>query len=365
MRLPTGRRALRSAGIGQPALGQVPEGSHQAAAEEDVVGTKPRAAYSDDQVRLVAKVARMYHERNMRQTSIADELHISQARVSRLLKRATEIGIVRTIVSLPAGVHTDLEEAVEQQYDLHEAVVVDASSVDDLLPALGAAAADYLETTLTGGDRVGISSWSATLLAAVERMRPSRARVVDQVVQIVGGVGNPRVQVRANLLMSRFAAMTGAEPLFMPAPAMLGTEAAREALLRDPTVAEVLQTWPKLTMALVGIGSLEPSPLLLESGNALAEPDQAALRAGGAVGDVCLRFYDAVGQAVHTPLSDRILGISPTELQTIPRRVAVAGGRNKLAAIRGALLGKHVNVLITDLTVAQLLVDTPDRPTSR
>ncbi|MFV2022390.1 sugar-binding transcriptional regulator [Micromonospora sp. LOL_023] len=311
--------------------------------------------YSDDQVRLVAKIARMYHERNMRQTSIAEELHISQARVSRLLKRATEIGIVRTIVSLPAGVHTDLEETIEKQYDLQEAVIVDTSSIDDLLPALGAAAADYLETTLTGGDRVGISSWSATLLAAVERMRPSRARVVDQVVQIVGGVGNPRVQVRANLLISRFAAMTGAEPLFMPAAAMLGTEAARQALLQDPTVADVFRTWPKLTMALIGIGSLEPSPLLLESGNAIAEPDRAALRDGGAIGDVCLRFFDAAGKVVRTPLDDRILGISPEELRTIPRRIAVAGGLDKLAAIRGALLGKHINVLITDISVAQRL----------
>lgn len=324
-----------------------------------------RSAYSDDHVRLVAKVARMYHERNMRQTSIADELHISQARVSRLLKRAAEIGIVRTVVSLPAGVHTDLEEALEKRYHLHEAVVVDASGGDDLLPALGAAAADYLETTLTGGDSVGISSWSATLLAAVERMRPSRARVVDQVVQIVGGVGNPRVQVRANRLISRFAAMTGADPLFMPAPAMLGTEAAREALLQDPTVADVFQTWPKLTMALVGIGSLEPSPLLLESGNAIAEHDREALRSGGAIGDVCLRFFDAAGQVVHTPLENRILGISPEELHAIPRRIAVAGGPDKIAAIHGALLGKHVNVLITDLAVAQHLADPSDRPRTK
>ncbi|GAA3769048.1 sugar-binding transcriptional regulator [Plantactinospora mayteni] len=325
--------------------------------DDSSIGATRRSAYTDDQIRLVAKVARMYHERNMRQTTIADELHISQARVSRLLKRATDIGIVRTIVSLPVGVHTDLEEALERRYGLREAVVVEASGTDDLLPALGAAAADYLETTLTGGDNVGISSWSASLLAAVERMRPARTRVVDQVVQIVGGVGNPRVQVRANRLISGFAAMTGAEPLFMPAPAMLGTEAARDTLLQDHTVAEVIRTWPKLTMALVGIGSLDPSPLLRESGNAIADPDREALRAGGAIGDVCLRFFDVNGQAVRTPLDDRILGISPEELQAIPRRIAVAGGPEKTAAIRGALLGKRANVLITDHAVATQLLD--------
>ena len=38
---------------------------------------------------------------------------------------------------------------------------------------LGAAAAFYLETTLRPNDVVGISSWSAALLAMVEAMHPS------------------------------------------------------------------------------------------------------------------------------------------------------------------------------------------------
>jgi len=322
------------------------------------MSTAPRRfAHSDDQIRLVAKVARMYHERGMRQSDIAEELHVSQPRVSRLLKRATEIGIVRTTVSLPAGVHTDIEEALEQRYEMREAVVVEASGADDLVPGLGAAAAEYLETTLTGSDTVGLSSWSASLLVTVETMRPARTRVVDQVVQIVGGVGNPRVQVQATRLISRFAQMTSADPIFMPAPAMLGTPLARDSLLSDPTVAEVMDTWPTLTMALVGIGSLEPSALLRESGNAIADADQEALRAAGAVGDVCLRFFDKSGAPVRTPLDERILGITPEQLRIIPRRIAVAGGQRKYTAIRGALLGKLVNVLVTDLETARNLLD--------
>ncbi len=43
---------------------------------------------TDGQIRLITKVARMYHERGIRQTDIAETLHLSQARVSRLLKRA-------------------------------------------------------------------------------------------------------------------------------------------------------------------------------------------------------------------------------------------------------------------------------------
>jgi predicted XRE-type DNA-binding protein len=48
----------------------------------------PSNTYSrplDGQVRLMTKVARMYHERGIRQADIAEALNISQAKVSRLL----------------------------------------------------------------------------------------------------------------------------------------------------------------------------------------------------------------------------------------------------------------------------------------
>lgn len=319
--------------------------------------TARRFGPSDDQLRLMAKIARMYHERGIKQSDIAAELHVSQPRVSRLLKRAEEVGIVRTTVALPSGVHTDLEEALEQRYGLNEAIVVDAGgSSEDVTQALGAATAVYLETTLTGGDTVGISSWSATLLAAVESMRPARGPVVDTVVQVVGGVGDPRVQMLASRLIGRFASSTGASPVFMPTPGVLGTASARETLMGDPTVTEVMAIWPRLTMVLVGIGSLEPSQLLRESGNALPEADRDTLRAAGAVGDICLRFFDEHGAPVHSGVDERVMGIDVDELRAIPRRVGVAGGARKHSAIRAALLGGWVNVLVTDLDEAERLL---------
>ncbi|HCX84766.1 MAG TPA: DNA-binding transcriptional regulator [Micrococcales bacterium] len=307
----------------------------------------------------MARVARMYHEHGMRQSEIAELLHISQPRVSRLLKRATEIGIVRTTVALPAGVHTDVEERLEQAYGLRQAVVVDADGDDlDVTPALGAAAADYLAATLIGGDTVGISSWSATLIAAISAMRPFRTPVVDTVVQLVGGVGDPRVQMQATRLIGQFAAHTGAEPLLLPTPGVLGTAAARESLMTDSTVAHVVASWSTLTVALVGIGAVEPSPLAQQSGNAFPEADRAVLEVAGAVGDVCFRFYDAAGTMVDSEFNDRVIGIGPDELRAVERRVAVAGGARKTAAIRGALLGGWVNVIVTDRSTAErLLVD--------
>ncbi|WP_255491877.1 sugar-binding transcriptional regulator [Actinotalea sp. JY-7876] len=314
--------------------------------------------HSEDQLRLMTRVARMYHEQGMRQLEIAENLHISQPRVSRLLKRAVEVGIVRTTVSLPAGVHPDLEERVEKTFGVRQCIVVDVRPGEDVTRALGAAAADHLAATLLGGDTVGISSWSASLIAVADALDTFRTPVADTVVQLVGGLGAPRVQLQATRLISQFASRLGAEPRMLQTPGVLGTSQARASLMADASVADVVECWSRLTVALVGIGAIEPSDLAKQSGNTFPEEDRALLEAAGAVGDVCFRFYDARGEVVDANFHDRVIGISPDQLRAVPRRIGVAGGAAKLAAIRGALLGGWVNILVTDSVTAQNLLDT-------
>ncbi len=43
-----------------------------------------------DEMRLMAKVARMYYDQGIRQQEITERLNIHQSRVSRMLKRARE-----------------------------------------------------------------------------------------------------------------------------------------------------------------------------------------------------------------------------------------------------------------------------------
>src|SRR5690606_4537076 len=166
---------------------------------------------------------------------------------------------------------------------------------EDVTPAIGTAAADYLSATLIGGDTVGISSWSASLIAVVGAMSPFRTPVVDTVAQLVGGVGDPRVQMQATRLIGQFANITGAEPMLLPTPGVLGTAAARESLMADSTMADVVARWSRLTVARGGIGAMEPADPAPQSGHAFPEADRTALEVAGAVGDICFRFFDDQG----------------------------------------------------------------------
>ena len=310
-----------------------------------------------DELRLMTKVARLYYVDHLRQTEIADQLDISQATTSRLLKRAQDEQIVRISLSAPVGIHADLERQLESIYGLKEALVVESLRDEkQILRDLGSAAAYYLSTTIKPDEVIGISSWSSTLLATVDAMTPISKPIGAQVIQILGGVGIPTAESRAVYIVSRLAMLVQGQSILLPVPAIVSGLDTRQLYLQDPFVCEAMGRFDSVTLALVGIGSVEPSDLLASSGNVFSPQELESLRELGAVGDVCLRFFDAAGAPVITPLNDRAIGMELEQLRAVKRSVGIAGGQRKVAAIRGALRGGYINVLITDLLTAEALV---------
>lgn len=310
-----------------------------------------------DEMRLMAKVARLYYEAGLRQTEITERLNIHQSTVSRLLRRAEQEGIVRITLNLPSGLHPELEDALQAAYDLREAIVVDSIDREGQVARdLGAAAASYVETTVKPKEVIGISSWSAALLAMVDSMHPRPRATGARVVQILGGIGNPGAETHATRLTQRLAELVSGTATLLPAPGAVGSAEARRVMLEDPYVQEATALFRSLTLALVGIGAVEPSKLLAESGNVFSPRELKSVSDRGAVGDICLRFFDAAGTPIRTPLNDRVIAIELSDLKRVDRVVGIAGGKRKTEAILGALRGRWINVLITDRSTAERLV---------
>ena len=308
-----------------------------------------------EELRLVTKVASLYYEKNLRQADIAKQLDLSQAGVSRLLKRAKDENIVRITVAQPLGSHTQVEQEIEARYGIKEAIVVDSgNSETQLLRSLGAAAAYYLETTLKPNEIIGISSWSETLLAMTNAMHPVPIKNA-RVVQILGGVGNPSAEAHAAHLTRRLANLTGAEAFMLSGPGVVASKSARDILLADPFITEAIGLFDQVSLALVGIGARTPSKVLASSGNVFSTEELETLSEKGAVGDICLRFFDEQGQAILSSFNERVIGMKLEELRKVRRTVGIAGGKRKHAAIKGALEGGWINVIITDKATAAYL----------
>jgi len=86
----------------------------------------------------------------------------------------------------------------------------------------------------------------------------------------------------------------------------------------------------------------------------------AAVRAfaeQGAVGDMLGEWYDVEGRVVETDWSRRRLGVALDELRELDNVVGVAGGVEKVDAIRGAIAGGLIDALVTDEPTATALLD--------
>ncbi len=63
---------------------------------------------------------------------------------------------------------------------------------------------------------------------------------------------------------------------------------------------------------------------------------------------------------ITTPLNDRVVGITGEQLRAVRRVIGIAGGERKVEAIRAAAAGGWIDVLITDLRTARLIIDGPN-----
>jgi DNA-binding transcriptional regulator LsrR (DeoR family) len=310
-----------------------------------------------DELRIIARVARMYYEWNMRQSEIAKQLDLSQATVSRLLGRSKEEGIIRISVNLPTGVYTELEETLVKKFGLRDAIIVDSLEDNEklILRDLGAATAYYLESAIRPHEIIGISSWSSTLLALVDALSSLPRKPGVKVIQILGGIGNPAAEAHAMRLTSRIAQLVNGDAVYLPVAGILATEAARDILLADEVTQQAIRLFDHVTTALVGIGAIDPSPLLAQSGNIFSPQELDLLRQANAVGDILLRFFDQNGSLVETGLEKRVISMSLEQLSKVSRAIGVAGGSRKYAAILGALRGHWINILVTDHFTANRL----------
>lgn len=312
-----------------------------------------------EELRLITKVAYLYYMQHQKQSDIAEQLDISQATVSRALKRAEKEDIVRITVNMPTGVYTQLESEICDRYGLKAVIVVhcDDESDEAIFDHIGSAAAYYVETTLGTDEVVGLSSWSSSLLAMVNAMHPL-ARVTNaKVVQALGGVGNPSAKIYASRITEQFAALVQGEAFYLPAPGVATSVQMRDELMINPFVRDAFELFDHITLALVGIGSVEPSRLLMSSGNVFTAEELVMLQERGAVGDIFLRFFDRNGDPVITPLNERVISMSLEQLRNARRSIGIAGGTRKINAIRGAINGGWINVLVTDHMTALRLMN--------
>jgi len=151
------------------------------------------------------------------------------------------------------------------------------------------------------------------------------------------------------------AELAGGRAEYIYAPIIVSSKEACQALLHEAPVREALERARQCDILIQGIGPVDRSALLYIHGY-LSDQELEKLESGGGVGDMLGRFFDLIGNPVDNPLDNRIIGLNLDDIARIPWSVVVAGGAEKIPALQAALHRQLINVLITDITTARMLL---------
>jgi lsr operon transcriptional repressor len=281
------------------------------------------------------------------QQQIAKRLHVSRATVARLLQSARAERVVEIrLLQTPRSTQRFARE-LERAFHLDQAVVVDAEAGTDLRSTLCRAAAGLLERMLRDGMYIGMG-WGSTLSFLPDAFRPVR-KAGCTVVSLVGA--SPSGTGRLQDVAWRVAANLDAPMYHLGAPAIVAEPPTKAALEKEDNVIRVLGMARQSSVAIVGVGIGTPEGTLARSG-AISAEYAAEMQRRGAVGDILGHYFDIRGGLVSRDLDQRIVGLTFDELRALPCVMAIAGGQDKVDALRGALATGAVDTLVTDTQAA-------------
>lgn len=316
---------------------------------------------ADDLPRLMrlANIAELYYRKGWTQSQIAKRLGVSTMQISRLLKEAESAGVVEIRINHPIPLEEGVGQELQAAFGLKSVMAVRVRDPQNPKHEVARAAALLLETLLEPNKTLAVA-WSSilALMASELAVKPVEGLTVVQMLgalTLAGDAHNPYDVV------AEFGTKLGATVHPLHAPTLLRSKEAREALVNDPVVRDVLNRARAADYAVCGIGAAGPDATFLKLGH-LSHDEYSDLRARGVVGDVLGHFIDAQGEPLDWTYAGMLVSIGLEDLRGIPDVMAVAAGPAKARAILGALRGGYCAHLVTDAETARevLRLSRPD-----
>lgn len=314
--------------------------------------------------RFLIKVVELYYQDGLSQEKIAKKLNTSRTTISRTLIKARKEGYVQIHINYPDQSDLKLEKQIEQKFDLKEALIAVPGCDQTAEQAVSFQAADYIIRVLKKNMTFGLT-WGRAMFHFVEQLaKDSRIKSLSfQNVKVVPFLGTPSggssdyryAMTYSNTLSTEVGGILGCISYNLSAPMSVEDENVKQMIESIGEISNVLKIAEQADVAVFGIGSLGPDSSILKA-DIRTEEEYRELKNRGGVGEIVGRIYDAQGKTVDQDMKKKMIGISLESMRQIPIRVGIAYGKDKTDAIRGALRGKIINVLITDAATAEAIL---------
>lgn len=299
-----------------------------------------------------------YYIEDKTMEDIARELGVSRSSVSRMLKQARELGLVRISVSSRPNDQSVISSILGEAFGVQTHLVPLPASTSNLdrLDRVSRVAAQILTESMQPGHVLGVA-WGETMAQVAKHL--GRQPLVDCLVVQVNGGSNSHNSGLSYVgdILQRIAWAFGGKVVLFPVPAFFDHDDTKEAMWRESSVRRILELRERMDALVFGVGCLTstvPSYMYASGYFELVQLKEIASR--GVVGDVCGVLLREDGTWRGIPYNTRATGLTPDEMKKTPRRICVAADASRAPAIVAALrAGAATDIIIDDATARAVI----------
>ncbi|WP_313134469.1 sugar-binding transcriptional regulator [Anaerocolumna sp.] len=296
---------------------------------------------------LMAKVAWYYYMEDMTQQNIAEHLGMSRMRVIKLLEKARKTGIVQFQIRSNQNKKLDLERELVQKFNLKDTYIVPTNpNKEEINETIAKGAAMYIGNRITDNSFINFG-YGDTPSRTLNHLA-SNVDCAVSYVSLTGGVHYYLPNAQSSIFSAKL--------YLMPSPLIASSQEMAEAIKNEASIQEISNMTKLASMTIVGIGAMNDNATIIKSG-ILSPNDFLLLGMKGAVGDILSHFIDKDGNLIENEYESRLISTSLPTIRELDNVIGVAAGENKITAIRAALKGGYIDVLITDEDTARNLVE--------
>ena len=299
---------------------------------------------------LMMSAAKQYYQLGLPQDVIAKRLYISKSTVSRLIKKAVEMGYIEFRINDFGETDEALEDEFFQTFGIK--CVILPTYVDSNMVRLNdvcAFAAKEIFSHVEDNEIIGVP-WGKTIEYLAANLNEPLERENVKICMINGFVNGSIHSMKAIHIIEKLSKMLNATGYVLPCPLLVESPEIKNILLEDFNVKQVYELLNEAQTIVFSVGPFDmQNTYLIDLGSDVVDH----LRSFNGAGNLAGRTYDINGSEFHTQLYDRLMSIPIKELGKKKKRICIAVGEYKAKAILGLLRGHIINLLYTATETAK------------
>lgn len=296
---------------------------------------------------LMRKASWYYYFEGLTQIEIANVLGINRIKVIKLLEKARETGIIQFKLREDCQKKMELETKLIKKFKLDDAFIVPSSTDKSRInSSIAKGASVYINNRLNASTKINIG-YGDTQNKILNNLATMAENLVTY-ISLTGGVSFYLPNTQSSIFNAKLH--------IIPAPLIASTSEMSKAIMQETSVKEISRLTNLANLTIVGIGSMHESATIFKNG-IISKNDFEYLKMQGAVGDILCHFIDKNGDLIQTSYEEKLISTPLSKLKELKNVIGVAAGDKKVEAIHAVLKGQYLNVLITDDSTAEKILE--------